>query len=160
MSNAKPNANPPDPNPTEIQFGPGVAPTFLYYFSATALLFTLVAAKGLGVSIRSEIPQQVGLLGGLLAGVVGAYFNRTIVRAFNPMPDKTLPTTLVDVLSRMGYQLAEEVEGVQVYERSGLSRLFSGRVFVQREGQGLRVAGRSLQVKAIQTAMQALGALL
>lgn len=137
-----------------MQFGPGFLATFLYYFSTTAIVFALVSYKALGVGFDTQIPQQIGILGGLLAGSMGGYFNRT--RAFTVAFSnrKTFLAHLNDVLSQQGYQLQEPVDDVLIYERSALGKYLSGKVFVQLEADNATIASRSVQLRSIQKKLE------
>jgi hypothetical protein len=122
-----------------MEFGPGFLPTFLYYFVGTALLFTLVASKALGLSVETGLPQQVGAVGGVVAGLIGAYFNRTMVFSVPFTNKKTFLNRLESTLTQLGYQLVPEDESspeqdadpVLVYERSSSRNWLSGKIFVQ-----------------------------
>lgn len=133
-----------------MQFGPGFAATFLYYFTSTAVIVALVASRSLHVGFDTGIPQEFGAVSGTVVGLVSAFFNRTAsfsVPAKNP---KAVLTQLSEVLSQMGYQQTQELEdNIAVYERSALSKFFSGRVFVQREADQITIATRALQLRAI-----------
>ncbi|MBF2083379.1 hypothetical protein [Thermoleptolyngbya sp. C42_A2020_037] len=137
-----------------MQFGPGFTATFLYYFASTALVFTLVTALSLDTAIAG-VPQQVGLMGGLLGGLIGAYFNRSVSVELPFKSKKTFWKQLDPILSDLGYRLREdalETEGteeIRVYEREGLQKALSGKIYVQLEGNTATLAGRAVQVKAI-----------
>ncbi|NJL40076.1 MAG: hypothetical protein HC899_27450 [Leptolyngbyaceae cyanobacterium SM1_4_3] len=137
-----------------MQFGPGFGATFLYYFTSTAILFTLVSSQALGVDMGSGIPQQVGLVGGLVAGLMGAYFNRTTTLSVTFKGKKAFLANLNTVLSQMGYQQKSEEDDLLVYERSALGRFLSGKVYVQIEPEKATIASRSLQLKRIQKQIQ------
>ncbi len=137
-----------------MQFGPGFAATFLYYFASTALVFTLVTALSLDTAIAG-VPQQVGLLGGLAGGLLGAYFNRSVAVEFPLKGKKSFWKRLDPILSELGYTLCqnglegEEIEEIRVYEREGLKKFLSGKIYVQLEKDHATLAGRAVQVKAI-----------
>jgi hypothetical protein len=137
-----------------MQFGPGFFPTFLYYFASTSVIFTMAAARALHVGLGSGLPQELGIAGGLLAGLIGGYFNRTVTLSMPVTHQKTFLSKLNDVLSSMGYQKIEELEDqVLVYERSALSKFFSGKVFVQLAAGTATIAGRSIQMNTIRKQM-------
>ncbi|MBD1910105.1 MULTISPECIES: hypothetical protein [unclassified Leptolyngbya] len=131
-----------------MQYGPGTAATFLYYFTSTAVVFTLIAAKALGAGIDG-VPQQVGLLGGLLGGLVGAYFNRTITFTVETNGKDAASKKLMQALKAMGYEKKSDADGIALYERSGPSKLLSGKVFVHQEGKNATIASRAIHVKAL-----------
>jgi hypothetical protein len=137
-----------------MQFGPGFWPTFLYYFGGTALVFTLVTAKALNMSVGNAFPQEVGLMGGLIAGLVGGYFNRTATISVSTKDKKSFTKKLNEILSSSGYQQTDEIEGVLVYERPRFSKFFSGRVFVQFEDGTATIASRSVQIKALKKQLE------
>lgn len=133
-----------------MQFGPGFAATFLYYFTSTAVIFTLVASQALGLSLQTNIPQQLGAIGGLAAGLIGAYFNRTITLTVPVQNQQEFLTKLNETLAQLGYQQSEELEDqIWVYQRSGLSKAVSGKVFVQLEAGSATIASRAIQLNAI-----------
>ncbi|GAB4467220.1 MAG: hypothetical protein OHK0037_23770 [Elainellaceae cyanobacterium] len=137
-----------------MQFGPGFTATFLYYFASTALVFTLVTALSMETAVGG-IPQQVGLMGGLLGGLVGAYFNRSISVVLPVTSKKTFWNTLNPTLSGLGYTPspdALETDGtgeIRIYERKGLKKALSGKIYVQLEKDSATLSGRAVQVKAI-----------
>ncbi|NJN85999.1 MAG: hypothetical protein HC881_06390 [Leptolyngbyaceae cyanobacterium SL_7_1] len=137
-----------------MQFGPGFLATFLYYFSTTAIVFALVSYKALGVGFDTQIPQQIGLLGGVLAGLVGGYFNRTRSFTVSYTNQKTFVAQLNDQLTQLGYQPQEPRDDVLVYERSALGKYLSGKVFVQLENGTATIASRSVQLSRIQKQLQ------
>lgn len=134
--------------------GPGAIATFLYYFTSTTLLTSFVAFKGLNLSFATGLPQQLGLLAGLVAGGLGAYFNRTIaITIAAPNSDRTL-SEVEAVLQDMGYSLSETVEDeamvVRVYQRQPLRQLLSGQIYLQQQADQLTVASRAGQVRQLQ----------
>jgi len=131
-----------------MQYGPGSAATFLYYFTSTALVFTLVTATATHTSVNG-LPQQVGLLGGLVGGLIGAYFNRTVTLTLETTGNDAHFKTLVQSLEAMGYTQQREAEGILVYERHGLSKLASGKFFVHPEGEKVTVASRAIHMQAL-----------
>jgi hypothetical protein len=132
-----------------MEFGPGVAATFLYYFSGTAVVLALVVSRALGLGVDTGLPQQFGAIGGLIAGIVGTYFNRTITFTLPIQSEKQFLNFLESVLTERGYALVEEVEGVRVYQRSSFSQWFSGRVFVQIEGAQATLASRAVTIRSL-----------
>ncbi|HIK56125.1 MAG TPA: hypothetical protein IGS37_13305 [Synechococcales cyanobacterium M55_K2018_004] len=132
-----------------MQFGPGFFPTFLYYFSSTGLVFALVMMAATGASLASGLPQEVGLVGGLLGGLVGAYFNRTMLYTLPVNSEKKFWKSVEETLTKLGYIQTAEEDGVRVYQRSGLSKYLSGRVFVTVEGQEAAIASRAVQIRSL-----------
>ncbi|MGG6294840.1 hypothetical protein ACQ4M4_10470 [Leptolyngbya sp. AN02str] len=132
-----------------MQYGPGFAATFLYYFSSTAIVFALVMAKSLNLSIASGLPQEVGIAGGLVGGLVGAYFNRSSSYTVPFQKEKEFLKTLDDTLSQMGYEQRAQEDSTRMYVRKGLSKLVSGKLYVTLDKESATIAGRAIQIKAI-----------
>lgn len=118
-----------------MQFGPGLAATFLYYFTSAAVAITFVVARSTGMGIETGIPQQFGALSGLVAGLIGVYFNRTAQFSFSVQGRKKWLNELDSALAQYGYQLTSSESDLRIYERSGWSKWFSGRIFVQTDIQ-------------------------
>jgi len=131
-----------------MQYGPGSAATFLYYFSSTALVFTLVTATSLHTGMNG-LPQQVGLLGGLTGGLIGAYFNRTITFTLDTNGKDAPFTQLTQSLKAMGYEQTSEDDGILTFERRGLSRFVSGKLFVHLEETRATIASRATHIRAL-----------
>ena len=129
--------------------GPGFLPTFLYYFSGTALVSTLLAMRALDVSLNTGIPNQLGLIAGVFGGAVGAYFNRSVVLDVPFKHRKKFLKTLNVALAEMGYKLSSDTEDAIVYQRSPLRQLLSGKVFVQITGQTATICSRSVHIKGL-----------
>ncbi|WAL60640.1 hypothetical protein [Thermocoleostomius sinensis] len=126
-----------------MQFGPGFLPTFLYYFTTAGVLVALVASRGMGFSLNSGMPGRLGLMGGVVAGLLGAYFNRTTTVDVQFQGQKKFLAELETTLAAMGYQLAAQEEDLRIYERSNLSKWLSGKLYVQLEQNHATIASRA-----------------
>lgn len=137
-----------------MQFGPGLVATFLYYFSSTAVVLAFVTIQSTGLSPATGIPQQVGAIGGLIAGVLGTYFNRTLSFSVSIEGRKKFLNQLESTLTSMGYEKIADDEGVQTYQRSSFSKWFSGRIFVQVEDQQATIASRAITVRNLKKVLE------
>ncbi len=141
-----------------MQSGPGFWPTFLYYFVGTTFIVVLLINQGVGDTVLTDgsgNPFTVGILFGLLAGGVGAYFNRHELLTIPIANQKAFAPKMNAVLTEMGFTEADQIEGVSVYERPIPSRFFSGRLFVQLENETATLSGRSRLVRSLQKRLQA-----
>ncbi|PSN14131.1 hypothetical protein C7271_21925 [filamentous cyanobacterium CCP5] len=130
--------------------GPGWGMTFLYYFSSTALVTTFLALKTLDVSLDTGIPNQLGLVAGLVGGSLGAYVNHNKTIEIPYKNSKGFLKRLEGILADMGYTQDPDVKAdFNAYRRPLLRQLFSGRIYVQCLGDRAVIAGRSLQLKAL-----------
>ncbi len=133
------------------QFGPGASVTFLYYFVSTSLITSFLTLKVLPITAKSGLPQQLGLILGVVVGAIATYFNRTATVTLSGQGNKAFMNQLEQVLNQLGYQPADGDDGdeVQVYERSALAKLLSGKVFVQIEGDQVTIASRAGQLRQL-----------
>lgn len=129
--------------------GPGFLVTFLYYFSSTTLIVIFVTSKGIGMSLETGLPYQFGILFGLVAGLLGAYFNRSATISVSFRNKKTFIKTLEQALSEMGFQKKSQLEEFAVYQKSAISTLFSGKVLVQIDQNSATIIGRSSNIKRL-----------
>lgn len=138
-----------DPVETKVPTGPGFSITFLYYFSGSVLAATLLASKssiyGLGATVPGQLPLIVGLLGGFLGG----FFNHTMTLEI-PIPSRKAFLQLLETtLEPMGYELAEEVDGIKIYRRPALRQLFSGKVYVEVQDKRAILSSRAVHIRAL-----------
>lgn len=141
-----------------MQSGPGFLPTFLYYFVGTTFIVVLLIDQGVGNSALADSsgnPFSIGILLGLLAGGVGAYFNRHEVVTIPIKNQKAFAQKIHAALAEMGFAEAAQVEQITVYERPIPSRFFSGKLFVQLEKETATLSGRSRLLRSLQKRLQA-----
>jgi hypothetical protein len=74
-----------DPVQTEAEAVPGPTlqtvgflPTFLYYFTGATLIAAVSSAQAFNLDLATGAPFRFGIVPGLMAGLAGAYFNRTV----------------------------------------------------------------------------------
>lgn len=140
-----------------MQSGPGFIPTFLYYFVGTTFIVVFVVSKGLDNPELIDTfgnPFRVGILFGLLAGGVGAYFN-SHNQVELPIKNRgAFLAKLKEVMTALGYTEVSEVEQVKVYERSGASKFFSSKLFVELDTKTATVSGRASSIRAVQKRLE------
>jgi hypothetical protein len=153
--------SPIDPQPTPSSSTPlsdadtapelqtlGFWATFLYYFTGTSLIAAITSAQTLHLDLDSGLPFQFGGLFGVLAGAVGAYYNRTTQVEIPIATPKTFNPKFAQTLQNMGYtpvdpDKSETLPGYEVYRRSGLRHWFSGSLLVQQQPQQVKLYGRA-----------------
>lgn len=139
-----------------MQFGPGVLPTFLYYFTATAVIVGFVTIRGMHFGLETGVPQIVGTIAGLIAGGLGTYFNRTIQVSVPVQSKKKFLNQLESTLNQMGYEKTAEEEEILTFERSA-GTLSPSRIYVQIEGETATIASRARIVRQVQQAIEPSG---
>jgi hypothetical protein len=134
-----------------LPHGPGFGLTFLYYFSGTALVATLLASKSLGLSLDTGIPTQFGVLLGVIGGILGALVNRSTTLEVPLSSKKKFKQQLDTLLAEMGYTEDEtsRTDGILVYRRSSLRQLLSGRVYVQLGPKQAAINSRVTHIRRI-----------
>ncbi|MEO1093516.1 MAG: hypothetical protein AAFX01_01285 [Cyanobacteria bacterium J06638_28] len=140
---------PSSPETSELPTGPGVAFTFIYYFSGASLIAALFTAKTLGVGFGNPITGEFALIGGSLAGLVAVFFNRTKTLEIPFTSRKTFLRELETTLAEMGYTLTETIDGISQYQRSPFQRWFSGDIYVQIREQSAALVSRAVNVRTL-----------
>jgi hypothetical protein len=132
-----------------IPQGPSVGFTFLYYFAGTALISTLLASQILHVSLTSGIPNQLGSLVGVVGGLVGTYFNRAMTVELPIQGKKKLLNRLTPLFESMGYALIEDSDKTLIFQRSGWSNLFSGKIYVFLGPKTATITSRATHIRRL-----------
>lgn len=135
--------------------GPGFLPTFLYYFVSTTFIVVLVVSKGMETGTAVLNPYPIGLGFGLVSGLMGAYFNRYVTVSIPFSPETVCMASVQETLTQMGFAAASQLEDMTVYERPGLSKFFSGKIFIQAEMNSVTISGRSSNVTVLRKTLQA-----
>lgn len=132
---AQPDSAPSTPESQELQTL-GFWPTFIYYFASTTLIGTLASGQALHLGLsEGPTPLLLGLPLGLLAGFVGAYYNRTTTLEIPFGSLKVYQPQLEQTLKNLGFEKVDlpkesAIDGYEVYQRKGLRHWFSGSVLV------------------------------
>jgi hypothetical protein len=132
---------------------PGFWLTFLYYFSVTNLIVILVISQGMRISFYDQSLYQLSVLIGLIAGLLGANFNRSVTISASFKNQKIFLKTLNETLAEIGFTPKSQVEDFTVYEKSAIKTLFSGKIFVHIEKNSATIIGRSHIIKKISKAI-------
>lgn len=130
--------------------GPEFLTTFLYYFVCTTLIGLLVISQGMEISLDRFSMLSCGSVG-LVAGLLGAYFNRSVTLS-TPIQGnaKIWMKNVQKTLSEMGFEPNGQIEDFTIYRKSPLKTLFSGRVLVKSEKNEMTIISRSSTVKRLQ----------
>jgi hypothetical protein len=134
-----------------MELGPGIVPTFLYYFVGGTLIAALVASQGI---VEVSNPVQIGLPFGLFAGLVGTYFNRSELWTVPYTNKKAFTEKLATVLTDLGYQETSTVEGYTVYARSQLNQITTGKVLVQLEECSAAIIARASTIRTLKQQLE------
>jgi hypothetical protein len=141
----------------------GFLPTFLYYFTGATLIAAVSSAQAFNLGLTTGAPFRFGIIPGLLAGLAGAYFNRTVSLAIpcgtakpnaitNP---KSFTAQLNQALTDLGYAEKSQLEGgYQVYQRSALRHWLSGSILVQVAEGTATIFGRASNIRRLQKKLQ------
>lgn len=133
-----------------MRVGLGGAGTFLVYFIYTAVILSIGSSLVFHLSRESGLPQQIAIVGGVLVGAIGSYFNRAVIRPIAADDERTLLHQVNRGLTGLGYQQIEQIDDeVFVFEKA-VRRWLSGRVYVRVQPQQVTIAGRASQVQKLQ----------
>lgn len=132
--------------------GVGAWATFAYYFTCTTWLVAWVAAQGLHLHLSAPEPYRYGILLGLPVGLIGVYFNRTVVWQTSIDQPQRFQARLDQALADMGFQLQADSPAAtyRVYTRPAFGNLLAQRIRVQLQAEQAAIAGRAAQVKQLQ----------
>lgn len=134
--------------------GPGAGLTFLYYFSMTVAISIFAGSQGLNLPIGTVALYRYGIVLGVVAGSIGTYFNRTASFDVSVQDASAFKKQLEQVLADLGFELdpdtTTEQDNYTVYRRSGLSRTFSGAIFVAYRPKTTQIVSRAAMLRKLQ----------
>lgn len=133
--------------------GPGFVPTFLFYFVGTTLIAAFVMDRGIGTELAFN-PFQVCILLGLVAGLVGAYFNSHQTLTLPIKNRGAFLKTLNQTLEQLGYREVGKLDEFTVYSRPAPSNFFSGKLFVEIEKDSATISGRGNKIRLLKKRME------
>ncbi len=142
-----------------MQSGPGFITTFLYYFVGTSFIVAFIVSQGIDNPELLDTlgnPFKVGILFGLVAGGIGAYFNSHGVMELPIKNQSAFLQQLNAVLAERGYAETMEMDGVKVYQRPMPGGFFAGKLFVQIEKTAATISGRSTKVRSLRKTLEAI----
>ena len=129
---------------------PGIAITFLYYFACTnVIIFFIAFTQSNRLGIDESILYQLGLVFGLLTGVLGAKFNRSVTVTASYRKSKNFEKTIQKVLNDLGFITDSQLEEFTVYQIPSFKSLFVGKLFLQIEKRSATIICRSSLVKQL-----------
>jgi hypothetical protein len=133
--------------------GPGVVPTFLFYFVGATFIVVFVLSEGLkGVEIGN--PYAIAIWFGVAAGAMGAYFNSHQSISTHIHNRSAFFKSLLDSLTQMGYAETAQIDNLTIYERPMPGRFLSGSLLVQVEDNTATIAGRSSIIRGLRKRMK------
>lgn len=129
--------------------GPSFLVTFLYYFATTTLIVLLLTSQGMGISLETKVPYQLGTLCGLIAGLIGAYFNRSVTHSITFSDRKAFNEQLEASLTQMGFEQKTQLEDFTVYTKSAFGKTLAGKILVKIEKNSATIIGRSSKIRRL-----------
>jgi hypothetical protein len=133
----------------ELPVGPGTSFTFLYYFATAGVITCLFTARLFGVGLMTTLPEEVGLMGGVIFGLVGILFNRSATLEIPFTSKKQFRQQLSDVMAGMGYVLDTTDGSVDRYQKPKASRFFAGDIFVQQRSKSAIFVSRVSNIRQL-----------
>jgi homoserine dehydrogenase len=96
------------------------------------------------------------LIFGAVGGVLGATFNRSKILNVPFNSKKVFNRKLDAALTAMGYteDPNANLEGIQVYRRSAIRQLFSGKIYVLVNDQQARISSRTSHIRELRRQLE------
>ena len=129
---------------------PGLGLTFFYYFAVTNLIVIGLVSRRLGVSLLEPSIYPLGICAGLMAGILGAKFNRNVTITTTVKGKTAWLKTFNQTLAEMGFEPQQEIADFTVYQKKAIASLFSGRIFLKFEGKTATIIGRASVMEKLQ----------
>lgn len=132
--------------------GPENSLTFLYYFGTTTLLTIVLASSVLHLSPMSVIPNQLGLVMGLVGGGLGLYFNRSVTLKQPIKGHKVFLNQISQPLAKLGYTPIEDDSlptDLVIYARNNLRGLLSGKIYIRLEAKTAYITSRAVHIRGL-----------
>lgn len=132
--------------------GPENSLTFLYYFGTTTLLTIVLASSVLHLSPMSVIPNQLGLVMGLVGGGLGLYFNRSVTLKQTIKGRKVFLNQISQPLAELGYAPIEDDSlpaDLIIYARNNLRGLLSGKIYIRLEAKTAYITSRAVHIRGL-----------
>ena len=129
---------------------PGITITFLYYFACTnVIIFFIAFTQSTRLGIDESLLYQLGLVVGLLTGVLGAKFNRSVTITASYRKSKNFEKTIKKVLNDLGFITDSKLEEFAVYQIPSFKSLFVGKLFLQIEKRSSTIICRASLAKQL-----------
>ncbi len=129
---------------------PGITITFLYYFACTnVIIFFIAFTQSARLGIDESLLYQLGLVVGLLTGILGAKFNRSVTITASYRKSKNFEKTIEKVLNNLGFISNSQLEEFTVYQIPSLKSLFVGKLFLQIEKRSSTIICRASLAKQL-----------
>ena len=129
---------------------PGITITFLYYFACTNIIIFFIAfTQSARLGIDESLLYQLGLVVGLLTGILGAKFNRSVTITASYRKSKNFEKTIEKVLNNLGFISNYQLEEFTVYQIPSLKSLFVGKLFLQIEKRSSTIICRASLAKQL-----------
>ncbi len=129
---------------------PGIVITFLYYFACTnVIIFVIAFTQSNRLAVDESILYQLGLVVGLLTGILGAKFNRSVEITASYKKSKNFEKIIKKVLDDFGFIADSQLEEFTVYQIPSFKSLFVGKLFLQVEKRSSTIICRASLAKQL-----------
>ncbi|MGD1854714.1 MAG: hypothetical protein ACFB2W_10720 [Leptolyngbyaceae cyanobacterium] len=132
--------------------GPENSLTFLYYFGTTTLITIVLASLVLNLSPMSGIPNQMGLVMGVVGGFLGLYFNRSITLKQPIKGHKVFLNQISQPLAELGYTPVDDdtlPADFVIYARRNVRGLLSGKIYIRLEAKTAYITSRAVHIRGL-----------
>ena len=143
---------PHQPIMTGNRLGPENSFTFLYYFGTTTLITIVLASMVLNLSPMNGLPNQLGLVMGLVGGTLGLYFNRSITLKQPIKGHKVFLNQISQPLAELGYTQVDDDSlpaDLVLYSRSKLRGMLSGKIYIRLDAKTAYITSRAVHIRGL-----------
>jgi hypothetical protein len=130
--------------------GPNGFITFLYYFGLTSLILSVAIAQSLHLDLGTPTPYQYAFILGVIGGIWGAYFNRSVTLELKSHQPQNLLANLENKLNELGFIQCQEQDGIRIYSPRFLPSLFMGKIRILVQENQVRIVGRAVHIQKLQ----------
>ncbi|APB35255.1 hypothetical protein GlitD10_2910 [Gloeomargarita lithophora Alchichica-D10] len=122
----------------------------MYYFGLTSLIVSWPIAEFLHLDLGASTPYQYAFIFGVMGGIWGTYFNRSITLELTSDQPEKLLVNLENKLNEMGFTQSQQQEMIRIYTPRSLQALFMGKIRVLVQKKQVRIVGRAVHIRALQ----------
>jgi len=140
----------PSQTPALLPSGPNGFITFLYYFGLTSLIASVAIAQALHLDLGTPTPYQYAFIPGMIGGVWGSYFNRSVTLELQSHHPQNLLANLENKLQELGFTQCQQQGQIRIYSPQLLSSLFMGKIRVLVAENQIKIVGRAVHIQQLQ----------
>lgn len=129
--------------------GPDGFITFLYFFGLTSLIASVTIAQFLHLDLGETTPYQYAFIPGIIGGVWGTYFNRSVTVELTAKKPQEILAKLEQQLNKIGFTECQTQDALRTYSPPPFKALFMGKIRILIQKQHIRIVGRAVHLREL-----------